>query len=159
MTGCELDDLVIRRYEDTDWPQAQIIHDLARPIELDGSCDPRAFVPLADDDNDLQQFRGCQKLVACAAGQVVGFVGINADEIGWLYVHPDHSGKGVGRRLLRRGQKTITGDACVHVLAGNVPAINLYKSEGYSVVDQFKSDNNGYSCTVLKLIARRTQIG
>jgi GNAT superfamily N-acetyltransferase len=144
-------ELVTRDYQETDWQQVRLIHDQARPIELEGSCDPRAFTPLADDESDLAEFQQCQKVVACLDDRVVGFVGISGVEIGWLYVDPDESGKGVGRFLLKTALEAIKTSASVYVLDGNKRAINLYLSEGFSIVDTFKSDNNGYACTVLKL--------
>ncbi len=143
--------LVIRDYEEGDWPHARRVHDLARPIELEGSCDPRAFVPLADDAADLDEFQQCQKLVACIDGRVVGFVGVDHDEVGWLYVDPADTGKGIGRRLLRAGLSRIEARVSVHVLSGNARALSLYESEGFTIVNTFRSDNNGYAWTVLKL--------
>jgi ribosomal protein S18 acetylase RimI-like enzyme len=143
--------LSTRDYQTADWQAVSQIHDRARPIELEGSCDPRAFVPLAEDKGDLQEFRECHKLVACVEDQVVGFIGIDKQDIGWLYVDPAHSGQGIGRHLLQRGLEAIGTKANVHVLDGNKRAISLYQSEGFSIVESFKSHNNGYPCQVLKL--------
>ncbi|MFT4820481.1 MAG: GNAT superfamily N-acetyltransferase [Candidatus Azotimanducaceae bacterium] len=112
-------------------------------------------MPLAEDKDDLQEFRQCQKLVACLGDRVIGFIGISGDEIGWLYVDPTESGKGVGRQLLRKGLAAINSDATVHVLDGNTPALNLYLSEGFAQVNSFNSKNNGYPCTVLKLSLKK----
>lgn len=144
-------DIAIRAYQDDDWPTTCHIHDLARPLELAGSCDARAFVPLADDPDDLAEFEQAKKLVAIVDGQVCGFVGVEENQIGWLYVHPDHAGQGIGRRLLRQAITTIDGTACVHVLAGNTRALALYESEGFSPIEKFNSRNNGYPCVVMKL--------
>ena len=143
--------IALRDYQPQDWTRVCSIHDQARPIELAGSCDPRAFVPLAEDRDDLQQFQACRKLVACINDDIVGFVGINDREIGWLYVDPAEARKGIGRQLLRRCMREISGKTCVFVLDGNQPAINLYQSEGFTIVHRFKSKNNGYPCTVLEL--------
>ena len=35
-----------RDYQDADWKAICQVHDRARPDELKGSCDPRAFVPI-----------------------------------------------------------------------------------------------------------------
>ena len=87
----------------------------------------------------------------CMDDDIVGFVAINDREIGWLYVDPAEARKGIGRQLLRRCMREISGKACVFVLNGNQPAINLYQSEGFTIVHRFKSKNNGYPCTVLEL--------
>ena len=144
-------ELFTRNYEEKDWQEVRQIHDLARPIELEGSCDPRAFVPLAEDVSDLKEFLESQKLVACCQTHVVGFVGIDGDDIGWLYVDPNETGKGIGRHLVRQALGHIKNRAGVFVLDGNLKAINLYRSEGFKTVDRFKSTNNGYPCTVLKM--------
>ncbi len=154
-SGVSVDNLFVVDYVESDWPLVSAIHDLARPIELEGSCDPRAFVPLAEDTDDLEEFHACQKLVARVGDQVVGFVGIKGAEIGWLYIHPRLTGKGYGRLLLQAGLARIAlagfRQASVCVLDGNTRALNLYRSEGFSIVEAFKSRNNGYPCTVLKL--------
>ncbi|MDA0978388.1 MAG: GNAT family N-acetyltransferase [Proteobacteria bacterium] len=142
---------LIRHYRDNDWLTVSMIHDLARPIELAGSCDSRAFVPLAEDQADLLQFQECRKLVACLDERVVGFIGTSENEIGWLYVDPAETRKGVGRLLLRKAVASIKGPASVHVLDGNSRALNLYQSEGFVIVNSFRSRNNGYPCTVLEL--------
>ena len=144
-------DILIRDYNEEDWPEVRRIHNLTRPIELEGSCDPRAFVPLAEDEQDFEEFKRCHKLVACVAGRVTGFVGVSEDEVGWLYVDPVDSGKGIGRQLLQEGVRQVKTIASVYVLKGNIPALRLYESEGFVTVTEFKSENNGYPCVVLKL--------
>ena len=89
-------DVELRPYTESDRPQVSMIHDGAHPIELKGSCDPKAFVPLAEDAHDLKEFQHCQKQVACSRDRIVGFVGVSKDEIGWLHVDPEESGKGFG---------------------------------------------------------------
>jgi GNAT superfamily N-acetyltransferase len=141
----------IRPFQSSDETDLIRIHDLARPIELEGSCDPRAFVPLLEDKEDLAEFHEATKFVALREDRILGFVGIEGSVVGWLYVDPEESGKGVGRRLLKEALSTIGIAANVYVLDGNKPAIGLYASEEFSEVDRFKSKNNGYPCTVVKL--------
>lgn len=141
----------IRDYHEADWEQVRRIHDLARPIELEGSCDSRAFVPLADDENDLKDFQASKKLIASFNGQIAGFVGIDGDVVGWLYVDPRLARQGIGRRLLKAGLVHIESTASVYVLSGNAAALHLYESEGFKQEHRFPSDNNGYACTVHKL--------
>lgn len=142
--------VAIRPLTERDWPAIHAIHDVARPDELRGSCDPRAFVPLADDP-ELEELRGCTILVAEDGDGVVGFAGVDGDYIGWLYVHPDHYRAGIGRKLLRAALQHVSGEAWTIVLAGNAPAIGLYRSEGFREVARFESDNAGYPCTCLRM--------
>ena len=67
--------VTLRAYCNADWPAVCAIHDQARPHELKGSCDRRAFVPLANDQEDLDDFHRSKKFVACIGDTVVGFVG------------------------------------------------------------------------------------
>jgi len=142
--------LTIRAYHDDDWPLICQIHDLARPDELRGSCDPRAFVPI-EQDKEVEHLRICQKQVALINHQIVGFIGLHEDYLGWLYVHPNYYGKGIGRKLLQTGLKLINGTAWTIALAGNTRAIDLYQSEGFSEVNRYESDNAGYACTCVRL--------
>ena len=105
----------------------------------------------------LKSFQQCKKQVACFEDRIVGFVGVSKNEIGWLYVDPKESGKGFGRILLRNALAAIDAKASVYVLQGNTPALNLYLSEGFTIVDTFNSRNNGYPCTVLKLSKKNTE--
>jgi GNAT superfamily N-acetyltransferase len=140
----------IRPYEDSDWPGICRVHDLARPHELAGSCDPRAFVPLADDPESAE-LPDYSLLVACDGDRVVGFAGNKGDYIGWLYVDPEHSGRGIGRKLLRLAVEQAGPTAWTICLNHNHRALRLYTSEGFRQVDQFDSDNAGYACTCLRL--------
>lgn len=145
----------IRRFEPEDWDAVCAIHDQARPDELRGSCDPDAFVPI-EQDEEVEELRRCSKLVAVEGDDVVGFVGVDKDYIGWLYVAPTHYRRGIGRRLLRSGLALTTGPASTIVLAGNLPAIELYRSEGFRLVRRFESDNAGYPCTCLRMVREPT---
>ncbi|MFT5013392.1 MAG: ribosomal protein S18 acetylase RimI-like enzyme [Patiriisocius sp.] len=149
------DALEIRDYLDSDSARAEQIHDLGRPIELEGSCDPRGFVPLAKDESDRAEFLSAKKFVAVLNNELVGFIGIQTQEIGWLYVDPTYFAQGIGRKLLQHGLKQLTGRykaVEVHVLSGNHRAKKLYQSEGFLEASRFEAKNNGYPCTVIKLV-------
>lgn len=141
---------VVRAFQGEDWPAICEIHDLARPDELRGSCDPRAFVPIAEDP-EIEDLRACAKLVAEAGEQIVGFVGVDGDYVAWLYVRPAFYGRGIGRRLLQAGLNLVEGRAWTIVLSGNVPAIRLYESEDFHEIRRFQSDNAGYPCTCIRM--------
>ena len=126
--------ITIRPYQDADWEAICGVHDRARLDELlRGSVDPAAFLPLAEAAGPEGLFDG-EVWVACEAGGVVGFVAADDDEITWLYVHPDHHGRGIGRGLLRHAVERCGPVVRTEVLAGNTPAIGLYESEGFEVV-------------------------
>ena len=142
--------IIIRPYRENDWSRICEIHDLARPDELKGSCDRRAFIPI-EQDEEVDDLKRCLKLVAEHEGRVIGFVGVEDEYLAWLYVHPDFYHRGVGRRLLRAGLDLTPGKAWTIVLAGNQRALDLYKSEGFFEARRFESDNAGYPCTCIRL--------
>lgn len=143
--------LTIRDFRETDWESICAVHDAARPIELKDSCDPRAFVPL-DKDPEAEELRASIILVAEVAGEVVGFSAVDGGYIGWLYVHPEFHRQGIGRSLLRAAVDLVESEAWTIVLDGNVPAIELYTDEGFRVTSQFRSDNEGYPVTCLRMM-------
>lgn len=142
--------ITIREYRDQDWQAICRVHDRARPDELRGSCDPRAFVPI-EQDSEVEDLRRAHKYVACDGDRVVGFVGIDDDCLAWLYVHPGYYGLGIGRTLLRTGLAEIDSRAWTIVLSGNTPARRLYQSEGFHEVRRFESENAGYLCQCIRM--------
>jgi ribosomal protein S18 acetylase RimI-like enzyme len=127
------------------------IHDRSRPDELVGSCDPRGFVPLAEDFRSLEDFRMSRKWVALDGETPVGFSGVRDDYISWLYIEPAYYGRGIGRKLLRIAMETAGAKAWTVALEGNTRARTLYESEGFVPVLTFNGENNGYPCRCVKL--------
>ena len=140
----------IRDFQDSDWDDLCRVHDRARPRELDGSCDPRGFIPLAEDP-EAEDLKRCRIFVAVEGPQVVGFVAHNVDYLAWLYVDPALHRSGIGRALLRRVLPLMGPTAWTITLAGNLPALRLYESEGFVIVRTFEGDNAGYPCTCHRL--------
>jgi ribosomal protein S18 acetylase RimI-like enzyme len=143
--------LTIRAYRDEDFAAVCAVHDRARPDELRGSCDPRAFVPLAEEQQDMEDFQRSAKYVACQGDQIVGFMGVDGEYISWLYVDPDFYGRGIGRRLLRLGMELAGPGAWTIALVGNTRALGLYESQGFVIGSTFAGDNAGYPCTCARL--------
>ena len=142
--------ITYREYQEKDWQRICQIHDRARPDELIGSCDPRGFIPI-EQDKEVEDLKLSRKFVACEDEQVVGFVGVDKDYLGWLYVDPDHYRKGIGRGLLKIGIREIGKSAWTIALDGNKKAIALYESEGFREEKRFEGENNGYPCICVKL--------
>ena len=64
-------EILIRAYIPADWQSICQIHDLARPDELIGSCAPKAFIPI-EQDQEVQHLKLYQKLIAISSDRVVG---------------------------------------------------------------------------------------
>ena len=142
--------ITYREYQENDWKTICQIHDRARPDELFGSCDPRGFIPI-EEDEEVEDLKRNKKFVACEDDKAVGFVGVDEDYLAWLYVDPAHYRKGIGRELLRIGIREIGEGAWTVVLDGNKKAIALYESEGFQEESRFDGDNNGYPCKCLRM--------
>ena len=142
--------IIYRDYEEADWLAICRIHDRARPDELKGSCDPRAFIPI-EQDEEVEDLKRSQKFVACDETQVVGFSAIDEKYVAFLYVDPDYYHRGIGRKLLQMSVEAIGKGAWTIVLDKNFPAIQLYESESFVEVRRFESDNAGYPCTCLRM--------
>src|SRR5690349_11840563 len=77
--------ITYREYKENDWKTICQIHDRARPDELVGSCDPRGFIPI-EEDEEVEDLKRNKKFVACEDDKVVGFAGVDEDYLAWLYV-------------------------------------------------------------------------
>ncbi len=78
--------------------------------------------------------------VAVVDDVAVGHVAVEGNEIVHLFIDPDHSGRGLGRRLLAVGEELIRDAGHdtleLHTIVGNTPAIRLYESAGWVVTDR-----------------------
>lgn len=122
----------IRPYEETDFARLERIHDPARKNELKLAGVEGAFLPLsvAAEREGLFDY---DVYVAEYEGIVAGFVAFERDEIGWLYVDVDYAHRGIGKSLLRFALERVAEDVSIEVLAGNEPAIALYRSCGFVI--------------------------
>jgi GNAT superfamily N-acetyltransferase len=146
----------MRAFEPQDWYAICRIHDRARPDELEGSCNPRAFVPI-EQDKEVEGLKRSRKFVAHNGDHILGFVGMDEKYLAWMYVDPDHYGQGIGRRLLQVVVAEIGSGAWTIVLEGNYRARQLYESEGFREAHRFESDNAGYPCTCLRMALTREE--
>jgi ribosomal protein S18 acetylase RimI-like enzyme len=67
------------------------------------------------------------------------FPDISGDrEVMWkLYVHPDHQGRGIGRRLLAGIEVLVEGDELwLEVVDGNAQAYDFYRAQGFEEVER-----------------------
>ncbi|WP_230534616.1 GNAT family N-acetyltransferase [Microvirga roseola] len=124
--------LIIRPYREADWSAIAEAHDQAREQELRLSVGVHAFRSLAETADSEGLFAG-ELWVAEIKGGVAGFVAIDTPEITWLYVHPERQRAGIGRLLLRHAVSRINGRVLISALDGNVPALQLYASEGFLI--------------------------
>ena len=127
----------VREYRAEDWAQVARAHDAARLQELAASVGVEAFLDLEQTAEGEGLFDD-RLWVACEADAILGFVALAEAEVTWLYVHPDHQGRGVGTALLRHAlaRADAAGLARVEttVLDGN-RARALYEREGFVLAE------------------------
>ena len=136
-------DFAIRDYRPADWPAICRVHDRARPDELRGSYDARAFIPLAKDPEG-EYIKVCNIFVAQDGIEIVAFAGIDEPYLAWLYVDPARYRRGIGRALLRHCLDRLSEDAWTQACGNNEPAITLYLSEGFVIESRYIGDNAGF---------------
>jgi ribosomal protein S18 acetylase RimI-like enzyme len=149
----------IRPYDPAiDFERACRVHDRARPLELAGSTangpgGPGGLTPLAKDDVELAGFHASEKFVAedDVTGRMLGFVGVDGGCVAWLYVHPKHHRRGIGRALLRHALARAGEDAWTITAAANAPAIALYRSLGFAVTKEFDGEIAGQAVRCVRL--------
>ncbi|MHC5114950.1 MAG: GNAT family N-acetyltransferase [Planctomycetota bacterium] len=146
-------DFTIRPYGPDDWPAICRVHDLARPDELRGSFDARAFIPLVEDPEG-EYIADCEMFVAERGDEVVGFAGVDDPYVAWLYVDPSCYRRGIGRALLRHCLDRLGDDAWTLACGNNTAALDLYLSEGFVIQERFTGKNAGYEGPSARLALR-----
>ncbi len=91
-----------------------------------------------------QMVRGGEEfqVATMEGGQVVGFCSVIGNELMALYVDPQWSGNGLGRRLISWAERKIDGGGHAEVqVKASLNAQSFYEGQGYHIVRQetFKS--------------------
>jgi putative acetyltransferase len=84
------------------------------------------------------------------AGQVIGFIGVEGDEVGALFIHPDWRGQGIGRRLFTYAVETL-GATRVDVNEQNDQAVGFYRRMGFEVAGRSAVDGLGLPVPLLHM--------
>ncbi|NER45889.1 MAG: GNAT family N-acetyltransferase [Symploca sp. SIO1A3] len=125
----------IRHYESTDWSRLCEIHDASRLDELGLTVGTDAFLTLEQTADNESLFDN--KLFVAEVDNVVqGFVAYKDEELTWLYVDPKFYRKGVGRALVQHAVANSAPTMEIELLEGNTPALELYLSEGFKVIER-----------------------
>lgn len=148
--------IIIRDYTENDWTYIENIHDKARLNELSLANLSDAFVPLKEAAISEGLFDYTLKLATFNNDIPVGFVAYSENEIAWIYVDTDYSRRGVGSSLIRYAIDQIKHRPInLEVLSGNQPAIKLYESFGFKIIETLNGKmpgNEDFDVTVHCLI-------
>ncbi len=87
----------------------------------------------------------CRRWVAIKDSKIIGFCDHDFNcEIGGLYIHKDHVGKGIGSRLLKKAEDSLEQQGCKKILIkSTITAKNFYTKNGYKVIKEDFHDIEG----------------
>jgi putative acetyltransferase len=143
----------IRPYVPSDWPAICRIHDLARPLEVQGFM-PSATAWAMEKVAHEEKFFDSQTFVATrhnADNDILGFISIAPPEITWCYVDPAHHRQGIGKSLIHHVMPLVGEDAFVVCIAQNPQAVAFYRSFGLIPAAIFPGEAQSYPCTCVRL--------
>jgi putative acetyltransferase len=91
-------------------------------------------------------------VLASDADAPLGFLGFADDAIEALFIDPDHTGAGGGRRLVAHAQTLAQGRSLtVEVNEQNAAAVGFYAAQGFVVFDRSATDSAGRPFPLLRM--------
>jgi len=88
--------------------------------------------------------------VFVADDEVVGFLSLVGNEVGGLFVDPDHQRRGIGRALMDRAQES-RPSLELSVFAANSDGLAFYRAYGFEVVGRQTNEETGHPELRLRL--------
>ncbi|MEZ6146535.1 MAG: GNAT family N-acetyltransferase [Planctomycetaceae bacterium] len=82
---------------------------------------------------------------------VVGFVALMGNEVGALFVHPDHHRSGIGHALIEKARK-LRGELEVEVFTDNHIGRGFYAKQGFELINVKTHDQTSRSCGSASLL-------
>jgi len=143
--------MTIRAFHQEDFQQILDIYANSKLDELIFEKNKFTLIPLDQDQKRLKAFKAAKVFVYEEHG-ITGYLAIDKSEIGSLFVHANHRGKGIGAALLNFALSKIQFNASLHVVSSNTPAKKLYLKQGFKKVEEFVAQYNGLDVQVDKMI-------
>jgi ribosomal protein S18 acetylase RimI-like enzyme len=143
--------MALRSYRGEDWAAVREIYDLSKPDEMHGVVEPSAILPLESDQNMMALFRDSHIVVAEESNRVIGFSGNRGTFITWLFVHPLSRRKGIATALICEILGRVDRPVTLNVVVSNIPALALYRRNGFTIEREFLGQFQGIPCKVAKL--------
>ncbi len=141
----------IRPYNQEDFCKILDIYAHSKLDELIFEKNNFTLIPLDQDPKRLKAFKASQVFVY-EEHDIAGYLALDDSEIGSLFVHANHRGKGIGAALLNFALSKIQLNASLHVVSSNTPAKKLYLKQGFKKVEEFVAQYNGLDVQVDKMI-------
>jgi putative acetyltransferase len=86
--------------------------------------------------------------------RIIGFLGVADHHLEMLFIHPDYSGRGIGKRLLHFSIESLNVQK-VDVNEQNDQAVDFYLHCGFQVVSRSELDATGKPYPILHLALKR----
>lgn len=84
--------------------------------------------------------------------QVIGFIALIGNEVGGLFLDPEHHGKKIGKLMMDKAQ-ALHGDLEVEVFKRNLVGRKFYDRYGFSLLEEKVHEKTGEQILRLKLTA------
>ena len=148
----------IRKFRDSDAVELARLH-RGTIRNVNGRDYPKKQIRAWTSKVSAKRFRDSAKqntrLVALEKNQIVGFVDYKNDDLMGLYIHQDHVGKGVGKKLLQR----LESDAYKNGLrvlkcVSTITAHKFYEKNGYKTTKKTKFQMGNQKLTVYEMKKR-----
>lgn len=91
-------------------------------------------------------------------GGVVGYLALNGNEVGAVFVDPDHHRRGIGRALMDRARE-LRSSLELEVFEANPVGPAFYFAYGFKLVDRYINEDTGHPALLLRLDCSRTASG
>lgn len=141
---------MIRPYRKSDFEVVQNLYNLSKADEFVGEGFEIQVIPLSKDTRMLDLFHS-SKIFIYEEDEIGGFVGIKENSIVWLFVHPNCRGQTIGRNLVLYALHKLEGQVTLTVVGSNEVAVSLYKSIGFSILQESIGNYQGHAVTVYKM--------
>jgi putative acetyltransferase len=145
---------MIRQYKESDqqdvlsvWEEASRI---AHPFLSE------AFQDQVRDDIPALYLPNADTWVVESENQVVGFIALIGNEVGAIFLQPEHQGKKLGKLMMDKARE-LHGDLEVEVFEKNAIGRNFYKKYGFQLIEERNHEPTGEQVFRLKYQANQSR--
>ncbi|WP_404332271.1 GNAT family N-acetyltransferase [Mesobacillus maritimus] len=121
------------------------------------------FLEYAYNDEMLKKrLEGSFLFVAVVENTIVGFANFSPVkkegevELGAIYLHPNHQGKGIGSALLQEGIVNVEGvrKVYINVEKENEIGKTFYEAKGFETVEEFDDEFDGHILKTVRMVLK-----
>lgn len=141
------------RFEDAE-AHAEVHRQSVRVIASEDYSDEmiEAWASKEPEDSPLDKEK--VRFVAEQDGEIVGFTDYNKEtnELSGLYVKPDYTGKGIGKKLLNRAEEDARQNGLEQLWCkSTITAKDFYQKHGYKLIEETTHEIEGLEMKAYKM--------